>query len=187
MIVQNKEKIGQLAFSYELTKLKKYISLNLIKISVHLVVLLMIMFTINTILLSLFLKDEMFFDYLCASTKFLSSTAMIESDGKVYLAREFVSHYSFIMIVFLAKFIFVSLCFYIPAGIYINNKTQKYFQKIAEKYESKVIGGSIILENDEFINKYNELGMNKRGSGVFVSQIFKLEEVTDDNTDKKFL
>jgi hypothetical protein len=112
---------------------------------------------------------------------------MIESDGKVYLAREFVSHYSFIMIVFLAKFIFVSLCFYIPAGIYINNKTQKYFQKIAEKYESKVIGGSIILENDEFINKYNELGMNKRGSGVFVSQIFKLEEVTDDNTDKKFL
>ena len=85
---------------------------------------------------------------------------------------------------FLLKFIFVSLAVYIPAGLYINKKIDKLAESRAKHYDTKLLSGTTILEDDEFIDKYNSLGLNDR-DGIFISEIYKLTEVTEDDKDRR--
>lgn len=184
MITQDNKTFGRMAVWFDVTKIKKIANTYYIQAAVHLFALFLIMFNINLIFPDLFLKDEFFFKYVCESLNLFSSTSTIELNGVTYKSTDFLEAYKYIIFIFLLKFTFVSLGAYIPFGLYINKKIDKLAEARAKHYDTKLLSGTTILEDDEFIDKYNSLGMNDR-SGIFISDVYKLTEVTEDDKNTR--
>lgn len=181
---QDNKNFGRMAVWFGVTKMKKVMTTYFIQIGIHLFLLCIIMTILNMLFPNFGIEDELFFKYLVASTKFLSTTATIEFNGKVYFASKFIEHYNFDVFMFVLKFTFISLAVYLPAGFILNKQINKAIKKIGKHYDTKLLSGTTILEDDEFIDKYNSLGMNDR-SGIFISDIYKLTEVTEDDKDTR--
>ena len=175
---------GRTAFWFDVTKIKKIATTYYIQAAIHLLALFLIMFFINLFLPNLFLEDEFFFKYLCATTDMFAQDGMIFWEGKWILSKTFLTLYKFTMIMFMLKFTFVSLGTYIPVGLFINKKIDKLIKARAKNYDTKLLSGTTILEDDEFIDKYNSLGLNDR-DGIFISEIYKLTEVTEDDKNTR--
>lgn len=184
MITPDNKNFGRMAVWFDVTKLKKIANTYYIQAAVHLLALFLIMFFINLIFPNLFLKDEFFFTYICATTDMFAKDGMIFWNGEWILSKIFLTLYKFTMIMFVLKFVFVSLGAYLPAGWFINKKIDKLIKARAKNYDTKLLSGTTILEDDEFIDKYNSLGLNDR-DGIFISEIYKLTEVTEDDKDRR--
>lgn len=184
MTIEDKN-FGRRVLFFDLTKIKKVIATHYIQVGVHLFVLfIIVMPLINLIFPNLFLKDEFFFKYVCETSHLFSSTSTVELNGETYKSTDFLEAYKYIVFMFLLKFIFVSLGAYIPLGWYINKRIDKLIEERAKHYDTKILSGAVILEDDEFIDKYNSLGMNDR-SGIFISDVYKLTEVIEDDKDRR--
>lgn len=183
-MTQDNKNFGRMAVWFDVTKIKKIANTYYIQAGVHLLALFLIMFLINLIFPNLFLKDEFFFKYVCEISHLFSSTSTVELNGETYKSTDFLEAYKYIIFVFLLKFTFVSLGAYLPAGFFINKKIDKLIKARAKHYDTKLLSGTTILEDDEFIDKYNSLGLNNR-DGIFISEIYKLTEVTEDDKDRR--
>lgn len=181
---QDNKNFGRMAVWFDVTKIKKIANTYYIQAGIHLSALLFIMFLINLFFPNLFLKDEFFFTYLRATTDMFAQNGMVFWNGEWLLSKEFLTLYKSTMFMFVLKFTFVSLGAYIPAGFFIDKKINKLIESRAKQYDTKLLSGTTILEDNEFIDKYNSLGMNDR-DGIFISDIYKLEEVTEDDKDRR--
>lgn len=154
---------GMLKFSKE-----SYFYLMIVLIHLFFVVMV-------AIFVSMFIDTSYVFDYTKA---YFSKDIIIFSKSLniELLRKDFLDIYFIKSLKQAVYFICFTIAIYSALFLFINKQIKAFIKMLNKNTGDKILQGSVILQDNEFMSKYISLRKNDK-NGIFISQIYKFEEV----------